>query len=146
MKRFWDKVDVSGSCWEWQGCKVRGGYGAFKVNGKGIRAHRFSYKLAFGPIPDGIYVCHHCDNAKCVKPSHLFLGTQTDNMQDCISKGRFGEQGGEANGNSKICEDDVREIRRLYSLGITQVWLSKMWGIGRSQTNRIVNREQWKHI
>lgn len=88
-ERFWSHVDKSDSgCWQWREL-VRGlKYGRFRVGNTIWRAHRFSYQLAFGPIPNGLFVCHRCDNARCVRPDHLFLGTHTDNMRDAQAKGR----------------------------------------------------------
>lgn len=90
MKRFFDKVNKTDECWEWNAA-LRGktGYGAFKLNGKVIDAHRISYELHNGIIPNGMHVCHTCDNRKCVNPNHLFLGTYKDNHQDGVNKGRI---------------------------------------------------------
>jgi hypothetical protein len=77
-----------GRCWNWTGGKVNFGYAAFFVNGKPVRGHRFSYELKYGKIPRGFFACHRCDNPSCVNPDHVFLGTQADNIADCISKGR----------------------------------------------------------
>lgn len=90
MKRFFDKINKTDDCWEWN-ASLRGktGYGAFKLNGKVIDAHRVSYELHFGIIPKGVLVCHRCDNRKCVNPNHLFLGTYKDNHQDGVDKGRI---------------------------------------------------------
>lgn len=95
-ERFWSKVnktDNANGCWEWQAGRFGGGYGkiAVKHNGKwtGLYAHRVSYELTHGPIPDGMCVCHSCDNPKCVNPSHLWIGTQIENIKDRDIKGRL---------------------------------------------------------
>ncbi len=143
--RFWNKVDKSGECWEWTAHKNDRGYGDIKVNGKSVRAHRLAYSLVVGPIPEGMLVCHHCDNPSCVNPSHLFVGTQSDNIQDAINKDRFNNKG-ENNCKAKLVEDDIHEIRRLHSLGIKPPILAKTWGVSRQQINNIVNKISWMHI
>lgn len=93
VRRFWAKVHKSDGCWEWTG-KRASGYGRF-VTPPGRRmwsAHRYSWTLANGPIPDGLFVLHHCDNKPCVRPEHLFLGTNADNMRDAWRKGRLFRQ------------------------------------------------------
>jgi len=86
---FWSKVQKSDGCWTWAGATWGRGYGAFKHEGRQVYAHRFAWEMAKGPIPAGLFVCHHCDNPLCVRPDHLFLGTHTDNMRDASRKGRL---------------------------------------------------------
>lgn len=95
-ERFWSKVNKNGPlisgmetpCWEWVASKLSEGYGQFWTEDGRQLSHRFSWKLEHGFIPDGMDVCHHCDNTQCVRPEHLFLGSPADNQRDCIEKGR----------------------------------------------------------
>lgn len=90
--KFWKNVKITDSCWEWQRGTNSKGYGAVKIQNKTYSAHRVSWTLFNGDIPEGMFVCHHCDNPKCVNPEHLFIGTQKDNMQDKCKKGRHHKQ------------------------------------------------------
>lgn len=91
-KRFWHRVVKSEGCWEWSGARFPRGYGHVQLRVLGppdeIYAHRAAWRFTFGPIPDGLFVCHHCDNPPCVRPDHLFLGTAQDNVHDSQRKGR----------------------------------------------------------
>jgi len=143
--RFWNKADTSGDCWEWQAHKDKQGYGGFGIDGKKVLAHRYAYILTHGDIPDGLCVCHHCDNPSCINPDHLFLGTRMDNMADARAKDRPINRG-EKNRNSRLVENDVREIRRLGSLGIKQSLLAKMWKTSDQNISNIIQRKRWKHV
>lgn len=92
--RFWSRVDKSGECWEWTGATTGPGYGVIRAprNGPLISTHRYSFVLHYGPISDQTFVCHHCDNRKCVRPDHLFAGDNTANVRDMVAKGRTAAQ------------------------------------------------------
>jgi len=90
--RFWSRVQKTEGCWLWTGCVNSTGYGSGTFGkARTHMAHRFSWEIAHGPIPDGLCVCHRCDNPRCVRPDHLFLGTRSDNQNDRVAKGRHNE-------------------------------------------------------
>lgn len=154
--RFHEKVDKSpghgpnGDCWIWVSVKPPNRYGLILFGKKQTLAHRVSYELANGPIPKGLWVLHRCDNPPCVNPDHLFLGTPTDNVQDCISKGRNSNgqrQRGEAHPKSKLKNEQVIEIRRLWEVGgITQLKLAAMFGVSNTTIRCIIARTMWHHV
>lgn len=148
--RFWSKVDKSDGCWLWRGALFSNGYGQVSRTGGGIGAHRVSWFLAYGPIPDGLFVCHRCDNPPCVNPDHLFLGTAKDNRLDMMSKGKTTRPSqpvrGEMHFWAKLTEDDVRSIRDLAAIGQTQRAIAGQFHIAPSRVCDIVNRRSWAHV
>ena len=92
IERFWMKVDTSGDCWDWTASTDAYGYGAFGLNGRMVKAHRFSYQLEHGPITREVHICHTCDNRKCVRPSHLYPGSPLTNNRDTAARGRHAKQ------------------------------------------------------
>jgi len=145
--RFWSKVDKKGEdeCWKWKDTDSR--YGDFRYDNKVVKSHRYSYELKYGKIPFGLYVCHKCDNPTCVNPKHLFLGTQQDNMNDMIEKGRSIMCSFPNNRNSaKLTEKQVKEIRVLSRMGLTQTRLSIKYNISITQIYNIVNNKIWRNI
>lgn len=145
-ERFWSKVKLGEGCWEWQAQVGKHGYGCFDHR-VASRAHRASWMISVGPIPRGLQVLHKCDNKICVRPSHLFLGTQKDNVVDCSTKGRISR--GELRPQHKLTEEVVREIRRLYVPGYGGFGyrkLAKLFGIQPCYVGKIVNRTAWRHV
>lgn len=148
LKRFWEKVPKlhEHQCWEWK-ASTFSGYGEFKILRRRLKAHRVSYILHYERlIPEGMFVCHSCDNKKCVNPNHLWLGTNKDNQLDNVKKGRVGSRKGEMCFTSKLTDSQVLEIRRLCSKGIKQYKIAKMFNIHPPQVSRIKNRYRWDHI
>jgi hypothetical protein len=145
--RFWRFVDKSSNCWLWTGCRNSDGYGNIGNGGKSLGAHRVSYEIHLGPIPEGMSVCHSCDNRFCVNPKHLFLATHHENMLDCARKKRTWDRRGERNPNVTLTIDAVKEIRSLYDSGeMTRPQLAKQYGVQWSAINRIVKRIHWKDV
>ncbi len=146
-QRFEDKVDRSGECHEWRAYRNRTGYGVFSVRtGVNNQAHRFAYEMENGPIPEGMYVLHSCDNPGCVNPEHLRVGSQKENMDDRRVRGRDADRRGERNGGAKLTDSAVVEIRRLYKEGEMQKDLAERFGVANQLISRIVNRKCWVHV
>jgi hypothetical protein len=139
---MWTPEPNSG-CWLWLANMDNSGYGRIQVKGKSKRAHRVSYELNIGPIPDGLHCLHSCDVPLCVNPSHLWLGTNLDNIADKAKKGRCANQEGEINPNSKLTKIEVLAIRsddRIDNL------IALDYGIGRRHVSKIKSLQYWRHI
>lgn len=156
---FWDRVDRSGDCWLWTGSLNRYGYGQVHAvrygMGKCALAHRVSWALSRGANPGKECVLHRCDNPRCVRPDHLFLGTRADNTADMITKGRdrFNEDRGpasftqgERNGQAKLTADRVIALRCRALAGEHYVPLAREFGISESRANAIIIGNGWRHI
>jgi hypothetical protein len=147
MKRIWDKVEKSDSCWNWTAAKNKKGYGLLNTKiSKSTLAHRVIWELINGEIPKGMLVCHHCDNPSCVNPGHLFLGTNDDNMLDRKLKGRNILFSGSLNSKAKLTEEDVASIRVKRSQGIKNIDLAKEYGVSSQLITRITQRTTWRHV
>ena len=167
-ERFWSKVDRTGECWRWTASRTSAGYGKASTDGRLDGAHRIAWRLAYGAIPDGMWVLHHCDNPPCVRPEHLFLGTHRDNMADARAKGRLSptifngtqvrlmSEGrarrpesharGERSGAAKLTEAQVREIRSRVAAGASQSAVARDYGVVHQLVNSIVRGRIWRHV
>jgi hypothetical protein len=148
------EIDING-CWIWVRAKDKKGYGISGFKGKLIYAHRLSYLTFVGEIPNNLFVLHNCDNPACVNHKHLFLGTNQDNMKDMVNKNRQAK--GENNGRSKLVQEEVDEIRTLYSaeleerargkgIQLTQKELAKRFRVSGTAIKDIVNNKAWSHL
>lgn len=162
--RFYNKVAIGDGCWEWQAHRTPKGYGTFRLDGRSIGAHRASWHLANGAIPDGLHVLHRCDNPACVRPGHLFLGTNQDNVDDRDSKGRLARGAshravmmavkadpaararGERHGVAVLNEAKVRDIRESAARGATQREIARRLDVSRRTVGRVISRELWGHV
>lgn len=143
-ERFWQKVFVQSpdECWEWQGARQLAGYGRFTLeDGRLGLAHRASYELHYGPIPEGMFVCHTCDNPACVNPAHLWLGTHQDNMDDRTAKHRH--RSGDTHPRSKLTADDVENIR-ANRMNLTGQEMAALYGVANTTISAVLNRQNWK--
>lgn len=156
LARFWNKVVKTDTCWLWNACVDKGGYGLILLHEKQLlKSHRVSWIIHRGPIPDGLHVLHNCpggDNPSCINPEHLWLGTNLDNVRDKMSKGRHSmgdrtKSTGELSHFSKLTTEQVIQIRNLYSTGgLTYRDLSSRFGVCFQVIGAIVKRKTWKHV
>lgn len=151
---FFEKLDKTvappahaahlGNCWIWLAAKCGGGYGKMTKNKKSLSAHKVSWEIHFGEVPPDKHVLHHCDVKLCCSPQHLWLGTRSDNIQDCIAKGQFGERGGEKCGQHKLSADQVEEIRRLILENkLMQREIASQFGVHQSTISNIRHGRTW---
>lgn len=150
--RFWSKVEKTDGCWEWTRGLNTYGYGLFQY-GRSIQAHRISWMMSHGEIPKHLRVCHHCDNRKCVRVDHLFLGTDKENMQDAAKKGRmrwkegYAKISGARSGRSKLSEEDVRLAREIkMRQDISYRRLSRRFGVTHGSLRRAILGISYKDV
>ena len=154
--RFWSRVRKASlnECWGWKGTVMRNGYGSFKFHQQHWLAHRASWFIHNGKIPEGEFkgtmcVLHRCDNRQCANPEHLFIGTAKMNTDDMIRKGRMiiGNHRGTSNGNCTLNEEKIRAMRILGAIKVmTQKRIGHFFGITEEHAHAIINRKRWTHI
>ena len=147
LTRFVQKIDFNShprGCWIWTGAKCPAGYGFIKrKDGAQLKAHRVSYEFTFGPIANGMFVCHRCDNPSCVRPSHLFMGSAQDNMTDMVAKGRAARNCGERNGSAKLTRSQVEMIRGRND---SHERLAARFSVSATAIGLIKRRQRWAHL
>lgn len=133
---FWARVEKTDTCWLWLGYCDQEGYGRLSYQNKDTSSHRVAYEITHGVIPPGAVVRHQCDNPRCCRPDHLLLGTQQDNVDDAVKRGRWG--------NSKLTWDEVREIREKHATGTTSTRkLAKEYNVSRGAIMAILSGRTW---
>jgi hypothetical protein len=143
--RLYAQVKSNGTCLEWTGYRDKNGYGRMSINNIPILTHRIAWEIENGPIPKGMHVLHKCDNPPCIKISHLFLGNQAINNQDCVQKGRDKKRGlrGEDHNQAKLTEDQAMEIRASDEQGKT---LAERYGVTQTTISEIQKGKSWQHL
>lgn len=148
-RNFWAKVRKTEKCWEWTGYKNPAGYGRLTLHQRPILCHRVSYVIHFGDFDNRLLVCHHCDNPACVRPEHLFLGTDKDNADDRDYKKRW-KSVDPAKGTrvwcAKLNSEKVIQIRELHTTGIAIRALARKFKVDRNVIRLVVKRLGWKHV
>ncbi len=148
IQRFWDKVikeEKENGCWNWTGWFGQNGYGCFKINSAKAMSHRVSFRMNVGEIPKGMLILHKCDNPICIRPDHLFLGTNLDNIRDRHLKGRDAK--GEGHGRSKLNFQTVLEAReKRKKLGLSYRKLAKYFGVSKPAITDAILGRTWKSL
>lgn len=147
-ERFWESVSKGESCWLWVGSGTLGGYGQLAAEDSTTKlyVHRYSWELHFGPIPPGLQVLHRCDVRRCVRPDHLFVGTQLDNIRDMWAKGRARPVRGAQTGRSDFVEADIHAIRQRRMHGETCTSIARSFGVSTASISKIVLLQRWAHV
>jgi hypothetical protein len=141
-ERISEKAQIAPSgCHEWTGYVMPNGYGQVHLGGKTAYAHRVAYELRHGPIANGLYVLHRCDNRRCVNVDHLFLGTHLDNVVDCVQKSRHAY--GDKNGRRKLNAAQAVDIRNSEG---THDEIAARYGVSRATVTLIKQRRTWQHL
>ena len=141
-ERFWRFVNKSEGCWEWTGYTATNGYGTIQRNHAPVLAHRASWEIANGAVPAGMSVLHKCDNRRCVNPSHLWVGTQAQNMADMVAKGR--SMRGAKCGRRKLTSVQADEVKLHVALGTPTPEIARKYCISRTAVYNIISGKCWK--
>lgn len=138
-------TETETGCVVFTGYRNRKGYSSVRCDGRNEMGHRLAYEVMVGPIPDGMFVCHRCDNPPCVNPEHLFVGSPAENSADMVAKGRSPRQRGEASGKARLTDDDVREMADLRREGVPLKDIAARFGVSGPHVSRILRgkRRQW---
>lgn len=144
--RLWPRVILGDGCWEWTGPRNPNGYGTLAFEGRPQRAHRAAWEVSRGPIPAGAHVLHRCDNPPCVRPDHLFLGSNKDNVADRHAKGRDAHNKGESGGRAKLKNQDIYDIRAAAARGAGLGDLARRYRLNHGTVWAVVHRRSWKHL
>lgn len=146
-ENFFRHVDKTDTCWLWTGCLFSNGYGRVRIGrNRTVVAHRLSWELTHGPIPNGLCACHRCDVRACVNPSHIFLGTDADNVRDCINKNRRAYFRGSTHPMAKLMETDVIDIRAARKDGTALSALAKKYNVTPQAISLAANGKSWGHL
>lgn len=143
---FLNAIDKTETCWIWTGNINSKGYGRMMLSGYPLTAHRISYVYHNGSIPDGMFVCHTCDNRKCVNPDHLFLGTIQDNNKDRAVKKRDADRRGELSPLSRLTANQIVVIREAITRGYRNKDIQRYFKLSSSHVSAIKYRRRWAHV